>query len=132
MGGGAVTINSKDKGKRGERAWVSVLKDYGWTAKRTGHHQSQQGYDAPDVTCTDLPIHWEVKRSEKCLIRDWMAQAAGDAKHAEIPVVVWKRNHSKWVAILPAEMLLAILQTSDLKALEELIQTPKTKDSACH
>lgn len=115
-------INAKEKGKRGERAWTKVLRDHGYEAKRTGFHQSQQGHDAPDVTCEGLPIHWEVKNTEKCLILPWMAQSLGDAKDHEIPVVVWKKNHGKWLAILPAEDLLKMIQSCDLKQLEELIQ----------
>jgi hypothetical protein len=118
-------MNSKDKGKRGERMWVSVLKFFGFDAKRTGFHQSQQGHDAPDVTCHDLPVHWEVKNTEKALLRDWLAQAQGDAKPYQIPCVVWKRNHGKWIAILQAEHLLTIFQCCDVKALEEQIQTKK-------
>lgn len=115
--------NSKEKGKRGERAWTKVLLQHGWTARRTGFHQSQQGHDSPDVTCPDLPVHWEVKNAEKALIRDWLAQAKGDCKHGQIPVVAWKRNNAPWVAMLPAHDLLTIFQCCDLRALEELIQT---------
>ena len=119
-------LNSKEKGKRGERAWTKILKAYGYEAKRTGFHQSQQGHDSPDVTCPDLPVHWEVKNSEQCLIRDWIAQASGDARSYEIPVVTWKSNRRPWIAILKAEDLLTMLQCCDVKALEELIQQPKT------
>ena len=115
-------INSKRKGASGERAWVQVLQEHGYTAKRTGFHQSQQGHDAPDVTCHDLPIHWEVKNTERCQIRDWLSQAAGDCKEYQIPVITWKSNNREWVAILTAKDLLKIIQTCDLKALEEAIQ----------
>jgi len=113
-------VNAKEKGKRGERMWVSVLRFFGFKAKRTGFHQSQQGSDAPDVTCPDTsPIHWEVKNTKLCKIKDWMSQAEGDCKPWEIPVIVW-RNEARWVAILPdAEDFLEILQKSDLKDLEE-------------
>lgn len=121
-------INSKQKGARGERAWVSILKYFGFDARRTGFHQSQQNHDSPDVSCKDLPVHWEVKNTEKALIRDWIAQAAGDARDTEIPVVVWKKNHGKWIAILQAEDLLRIFQCADIKALEEWIQINKQKD----
>lgn len=117
-------INSKNKGKVGERQWTKKLRDAGWDAKRTGFHQSQQGHDAPDVTCAALPFHWEVKNCETSQIRKWISQSVGDAKPYEIPTVVWKSNHRPWLAILKADDLLTILQCCDLKALEELIQTP--------
>lgn len=116
-------INSKRKGAAGERAWVQVLQEHGYTAKRTGFHQSQQGHDAPDVTCHDLPIHWEVKNTEKCQIRDWLSQAAGDCKEYQIPVITWKSNNREWIAILTAKDLLKLIQTCDIKALEEAIQS---------
>lgn len=115
-------INAKEKGKRGEREWTKVLLEAGYDARRTGFHQSQQGHDAPDVTCKEIPIHWEVKNTEKCLILPWMAQSIGDAKDHEIPCVVWKKNQGRWIAILPAKDLMKMIQCCDLKALEELIQ----------
>jgi len=115
-------INSRAKGKSGERAWTKVLLEAGYDARRTGFHQSQQGHDAPDVTCKEIPIHWEVKRTEKCLILPWMAQSIGDAKDHEIPCVVWKKSHGQWLAIMPAKDLIKMVQCCDLKALEELIQ----------
>jgi hypothetical protein len=117
--------NARQKGARGERAWVKKLAEFGWESQRTGFHQSQMGCESADVTCKDLPVHWEVKNTEKALIRDWLAQSEGDAKDYEIPCVTWKKNHGKWIAILQAEHLLTILQTCDLKQLEELIQTKK-------
>lgn len=121
-------VNAKDKGKRGERMWVAVLRFFGFAATRTGFHQSQQGCDAPDVTCPDTsPIHWEVKNAKIAKLRDWMAQAMGDAKEWEIPVVVW-RIFGRWVAIFPnAEDLLQILQHADLKSLEEQRQLQQKK-----
>ena len=113
-------VNAKDKGKRGERMWVSVLRFFGWEAKRTGFHQSQMGCESPDVTCEALsPIRFEVKNTKLCKIKDWMSQAEGDCKPWEIPVIVW-RHEARWVAILPnAEDFLEVLQKADLKDLEE-------------
>lgn len=116
-------IKSKNKGKVGERAWTKLLLDRGWQAKRTGFHQSQQGHDAPDVTCPELPVHWEVKNQETSQPRKWMDQSIKDAKAYEVPAVVWKANRKPWLAILKADDFLTILQCCDLKALEELIQT---------
>lgn len=118
-------INSKDKGKRGERAWKEMLEKYGWEARRTGFHQSQQGHDAPDVTCEALPAHWEVKSAKKCLIGPWMDQAANDAKPYQMPIVAWKPDRKDWVVMLNAEYLLILFQNADLKAVEERLQINK-------
>ena len=121
-------MNSKDKGKRGERLWVAALSFFGFRATRTGHHQSQSGCESPDVTCSATsPIHWEVKFSKTARLGDWMAQAKGDAKDWQGPVVVW-RNKGKWVAIFPdAENLLELLQHADLRAFEEQKQLEQKK-----
>ena len=117
--------NARQKGARGERAWVKKLAEFGYESKRTGFHQSQVGCGSPDVTCEALPIRWEVKNAERCMIRDWLAQVAGEAKEYEVGVVTWKSNNRPWVAMLPAEEFLTILQACDLKQLEELIQQKK-------
>lgn len=114
--------NARQKGARGERAWVKKLAEFGYESKRTGFHQSQQGCDSPDVTCDALPIHWEVKNCERALIRDWLAQAVGDSKVYELPVVSWKANHQPWVSFLKSDDLLLLLQCCDLQQLEELLQ----------
>ena len=117
--------NARQKGARGERAWVKKLAEFGWESQRTGFHQSQMGCESADVTCKDLPVRWEVKNAERCLVRDWLAQVIGEAKDYEVPVVAWKANNHPWVAMLPADKFLTILQCCDLKQLEELIQTKK-------
>ena len=71
--------NSKQKGARGERAWVKKLAEFGYDSTRTGFHQSQTGCESPDVTCSALPVRWEVKNAERCLVRDWLAQVRYDS-----------------------------------------------------
>lgn len=55
-------VNSREKGKRGERAVVHVFRDAGCEAERRGHHQSRDGDEAADVFAT-LPngIHLAVE-----------------------------------------------------------------------
>jgi hypothetical protein len=53
-------VNSRQKGKRGELAFVKVLKGMGYNARRG--QQFKGGADSPDIVCPDLPgIHFEVK-----------------------------------------------------------------------
>jgi len=119
--------NSKQKGARGERAWVKKLAEFGYESTRTGFHQSQTGCESPDVTCEALPVRWEVKNAERCLVRDWLAQVVGEAKPYELPVVTWKSNNRPWVTFLRADDLLTLLQCCDLKQLEELLQQRQIK-----
>lgn len=112
----------REKGKRGERLWRDQLRKHGFSdAKRTGHLQNQMGSQIPDVTCDSLPIHFEVKNTEKCQPRAFLAQACKDAREGSLPIVAWKANHQPWTAILLAEDLLLVLEHCDVTALEEAI-----------
>jgi len=116
-------MNSKDKGKRNERELASILFHMGgWAARRTGFMQSQKGHDAADVDCPELPIHWEAKRCQVIKMLDWLAQAKGDAREDQIPVVAWRKNHMAWHVTLSLEHLIQILCLTDLEALREQLQ----------
>lgn len=86
------------KGKRGELEFAEVLRSYGHRARRGV--QFKGGVDSPDVVCSTLPdVHFEVKRTEKGNIYDWMNQASRDAG-SKMPVVVHRKNHERWVVVL--------------------------------
>lgn len=78
-------INSRQKGKCGERLWRDELHAMGFlTAKRGVQHQG--GTDSPDVVCADLPgVHCEVKFNvqgmdfDTVLLADALDQARKDA-----------------------------------------------------
>src|SRR6476469_6537402 len=76
-------MNSREKGKRGERQWRDELRANGYMARR-----GQQFFgspDSPDVVCDQLRwIHFEVKAVERLNIEDAMDQARADAGKAEI------------------------------------------------
>ena len=102
-----MTINSRDKGARGEREFANLLCDQGFNARRG--QQFSGSKDSPDVVCTALsPFHFEVKRVERGNLYDWMAQAERDAGPDKIPVVAHRRNKEEWVAILPMDDFLKI------------------------
>lgn len=113
-------MNSKNKGKRGEREFSKLLGE-SWPARRTGHHQDKRGHGVADVTCESLPVHWEVKRQERVVINEWLDQARRDAPPSQIPIVAWRRNNAPWYAFLPMDALVKILSTADLGALEQVI-----------
>jgi Holliday junction resolvase len=94
-------MNSRNKGKVGEREWAQVLRDNGWDA-----HRGQQfagGQDSPDVVCRALRYHQEVKRVEKLNLYDAVAQAVRDAK-GKPWIIAHRRNHSKWLVTMEAEL----------------------------
>lgn len=91
-------VNSRNKGKSGEREWARFLTSEGYSARRG---QQYSGLDGRDVVCDDLPIHWEVKRVERLNIRDAVDQAKRDAGEL-LPAVAHRRNHSEWLVTMPA------------------------------
>ena len=102
-------MNSRAKGKAGELECAAFLREHGFDARRG--RQFQGGADSPDVI--GLPgCHVEVKRVEKGSLYDWLAQAMRDAPKGKTPVVLHRRNREKWVALLPAEAFLALLNKS--------------------
>lgn len=89
-----MTINSKQKGARFERALARKLREYGYDdARRTAQYCGNTG-DASDVV--GLPyLHIEAKHVERLNIYDAIAQAKRDAKAGGglIPAVFHKKNN---------------------------------------
>ena len=100
---------SREKGKRGEREFAALCRQFGFEARR-GQQYSGEGGD--DVA--GLPgFHIEVKRTERLDLYGAMGQAARDAAKREgapHPLVAHRRNHSEWLAVLYAADFLALLQ----------------------
>lgn len=96
-------INSKQKGKRGEREWRDKLREQGFK----GAHRGQQFKgtpDSPDVVCPELPnIHFEIKFSQQFNAYQSIYQARQDAGYNMTPVVAWRKNDHKWLVIMEAE-----------------------------
>lgn len=93
-------INSRDKGKRGEREWARFCRDQGYDGCRRG--QQYSGIEGEDVV--GLPgIHNEVKRTERLDLYGAIGQACRDAPDGKLPIVAHRRNHCEWVVIMRAE-----------------------------
>lgn len=89
---------SREKGKRGEREFAALCREYGYNARRG---QQYCGIEGEDVV--GLPgIHVEVKRTEQLRIYDAIDQARRDAKD-KIPIVAHRRNKCDWLIIMRAE-----------------------------
>jgi Holliday junction resolvase len=99
-------LNSRAKGKNGELELAHYLREHGFDARRG--RQFQGGVDSPDVV--GLPgYHIECKRVQSGNLYNWMAQAKRDAGENQTPVVMHRRNHEDWVAILPLEAFLKLV-----------------------
>lgn len=90
---------SRDKGKRGEREVASLLRYYGYDARRGVQYHG--GEESPDVV--GLPgIHIEVKRTERLDLYGAMAQSKADSGE-DMPIVIHRRNNCEWLVIQPLE-----------------------------
>ena len=106
-------MNSRSKGKRGELEFAKyIVERFRGTsingeavAARRGQ-QFRGGLEQPDII-TNLPVHFEVKRTERLRLYDAVDQAMRDGGDAA--VVAHKANHKPWVAILPMDAFLNLL-----------------------
>ncbi len=83
----------RDKGKRGEREVVKLLKRLGFNARRTGFIQSAVGREVPDVLTKD-GLRIEVKvgsQVPKCLY-NWLEG---------MDAVICRRDREYWLLIIP-------------------------------
>lgn len=106
-------MNSRSKGKRGELEFASYLKKFQMgdgspIEARRGVQFGCGSLENPDVI-SSLPVHWEVKRTNRLRLQDALDQAINDADGALPPIVAFKANHQNWIAILPMEDMMNFL-----------------------
>lgn len=102
--------NSRRKGKDGELEVARILKARGLEASRGCQYHG--GPDSPDVV--GLPgFHIEVKRVEAFNLYNALDQADRDKGADEVPVVVHRRSRKPWVAILPLDDFLDLVERGD-------------------
>lgn len=90
-------MNSREKGKRGERKLANILKEYGYEARRNQQYCGVNG----DADIVGLPgVHIECKWVEKLNLDSAMEQAIRDAREGEIPAVFHKKNKREWYVTL--------------------------------
>ena len=106
-------MNSREKGKAGERAFRDWLREQGYLKAYRGAQYCGLLGNA-DVVCPETPeIHYEVKRGERLDVYGAVEQATRDCG-SKYPVVAWRRNGRDWLAVMPAETLARLLRGSDL------------------
>lgn len=98
---------SKTKGKVGEREAAHELSRLFACQARRGV-QYQGGPESPDIV-SDIPVHFEVKRTEKLQLWPAIEQAEQDA-HGKIPVVLHRPNLRPWLVILNLEDLPGLVE----------------------
>lgn len=97
--------NSRRKGKRGELMAAQELQRLFGVQCRRGV-QYQGGVESPDV-CGLYGVHIEVKNVQKFNAYQAMAQAVEDCGE-NVPLVLHKRNHSDWLAVVRLDDLPAL------------------------
>ena len=120
-------MNSREKGKRGERQWRDELRAHGYTARRGQQYSGSP--ESPDVICDELDwLHFEVKAVERLNIEDAMDQArrdsrsgnhltpalspcgeGADSQAGQVPLVVHRRSFRGWLVTMDAETFFRFL-----------------------
>ena len=101
-------MNSRDKGKRGEREFASLLREHGFDARRG--QQFAGGADSPDVVSEILDwLHFEVKRCERVDLRSWCAQAEGDSG-GKYWAVELRWNNGPWLTVILSEFFFELIR----------------------
>lgn len=99
-----MSLNSKNKGKRGELEFSALCRAKGYDTHRTQQFCGNTG-EAADVI--GLPgIHVEVKRNERLNIYNAMAQAMNDSNaegEGNIPIVAFRKNRKPWLITMNSE-----------------------------
>jgi len=101
-----IAINSKDKGKRGEREWAAWLRENLRCVNARRGQQYSGGTDSPDVVDGIPNTHPEVKRVEKLNIYTAIEQAQRDSG-TNIPYVPHRKNGKPWLITILASDLTA-------------------------
>lgn len=103
---------SRQKGARAERQVLALVRAAGWRRARRNFASGAAG--GGDITAGPRGIHLEIKHHERAAIYEWILQAELDARGTgDIPVVAFRRNHSRWYAAIPLEELLELLAGRD-------------------
>ena len=93
-----MSINSKQKGAKGERELVNKLKEYGYNCRRTQQFCGNTG-QADDVVGLEY-IHIECKRVERLNIGEAIEQAVRDTKDNKFPTVFHRKNRKDWLVTM--------------------------------
>lgn len=94
------SINSKDKGARGERELASKFREYGFVNAKRSQQYCGLGENSADITDALPDIHVECKRVEKLNISNAMEQATRDANKGNFPTVFHRKNNEKWLVTM--------------------------------
>lgn len=102
-------MSQRRKGQAGELEVRDLVRAAGWPHCHRNFSSGAQG--GGDLTQGPAGVHIECKRTERFALREAWRQASKDADvRGDIPVVMHRWNGGEWLAVLPAEELLALLR----------------------
>jgi Holliday junction resolvase len=121
-------MNSREKGKRGERQWRDELRANGYAARRG--QQFCGSPESPDVICDALPwAHFEVKLAERLDIYAAMEQARRDSG-GQAAFVAHRRNYWPWLVTMDEERFYRLAQVDQSGRFAEML-TALGPEKAC-
>jgi hypothetical protein len=121
-------MNSRRKGKVGEREFASVLRENGFDARRG--QQFCGGADSPDVMSEALRwLHIEVKRVQNLNLTDACIQAQCDCC-GKPWIVAHRRNHAPWFITMKAEFFFELIREFEPVAAPQAINAEAEADSS--
>jgi hypothetical protein len=106
-----MAINSRRKGKMGEREVVDILCQFWPQACRNLDQFGDRKEDVLNVA----GVHFQVKRVGSN-INIWKAldQTENEARDFNLPVLVFRRDHGRWYGALALDELVALLRLREL------------------
>ena len=123
-------INSRNKGKVGEREFAALLREHGFDARRG--QQFAGSPESPDVVSDALAwLHVEVKRVQNLNLTDACVQAEGDqTKSGRTKKLAWivahRKNHAPWLITMRAEFFFDLI-----REFEPAVLTQRREDATC-
>jgi hypothetical protein len=107
-----VTATERLKGAVAEREVVLIFKANGWpNVERTSNGRIQTGRG--DIANGPVGCHFEIKRHERLNVPKAFDQVKRDADPLDIPVLIHRPSRHEYMATLPLDELLALLQLRD-------------------
>lgn len=107
-----VSARERNKGARGEREVVQLLRDHGYShAERSSNGRAQQ--NRGDISNGPPACTIEVKYQERLNVPAALRQVEADCPPHNLPILLHRSSRQPWLATLPADELLALLRLRD-------------------
>ena len=119
-------MNSRNKGKVGERELAKVLQGYGYDTRRGQQYAGANG-DADVVGIQGL--HIECKRCQQVRDEEFLQQSEKDARESELPVVIYRRNREQWKVTMRLDTFIKLWRAYE-KNLKKIRKKDKIGKSA--